>query len=251
MLQFNHVLQLLEKIVKYAIHTDNGNLDPKLVQNIRIIQKSWLLNTSKLLKKLGQPVSKLSLTEENSLSRNEVVKKNGKPLHRFIQTFTTSNGVIESAIPFKLTLTIGFFWEENYETLVDRLTRLGDNLCQLEITYPMDGGTMPMFFPCQWNLPSLTHLSFQFSNDKLLNPPVNDEIPLGNNIFGMSLLQSIFNAADNLKKFEHPFVPHQVVPQSFDFLRFPENILYLHLILKLRSNDLKVLLKNKLSNLKD
>ncbi len=125
----NASLQLLEIILDYAIHTDDGILDPKLVTKIRLIQNTWLATTTKLLKKLEQPVIELKLTDKNSLNQNDAVMQKGKLLSRFIQTFTTGNSAVKYAIPFKLNLRAGFFWKENYDSLYDCLTSAGVLRC--------------------------------------------------------------------------------------------------------------------------
>lgn len=242
------ILQLLEKILIHAIHTDDGKLDSKLVAKTRSMQTTWFLTTKKLLKKLEQPVIKLTLTNKNSLAEMDVVKEKGKLLNRLIQTFTTSEGIVKSALPFKLSLTTSFFWKENYDSLVECLTRLEPYLFELEITYPVDGGTLPVNFR-NLDLPSLRKLSFQFSGKKVVEENAVATITFGNNSRGMWLLQSISNATKNLKTLKLPFTQF-VIPQDLEFLWLPSTIENLDLNLPLKSNVLKFVLRNDFPNLK-
>lgn len=196
------------------------------------------------------PTIYLTLTDKNSSNKMKVVKEKGKPLDMLVQTFTTTEGIIESTIKFKLVLTLTptFFLKENYASLLNCLTLLGCYLVELDIIYPANGGTLPVHFP-KLNLPSLEILSFQFSDIKV-KKQVGDLIPFGNNARGMWLLQSIFNATKNLANFWHPFKKSATeIPQDFEFLWLPPTISELELNLKLESNGLKVLVRNDLPNL--
>lgn len=223
-----------------------------MIQTARLVQKSWLKTTTNVLKKSVTPVISLILNENNSLDGSDVVQNNGKRLDQFVSIFGTSNRLQDSFLPFKLNLTLEYFREENQQSLANCLTHLANELIEIQVTFPKDGGSMPIMFP-PLSLPFLRKLSFQFSAQEYQKRPGDIDTPTyGNNQNGLWLLQILLNASVNLRELTVPWSKSNVdlVPRNFELLVLPPSITAIALILTLRNKHLDVLLKNQLPYLK-
>lgn len=175
----------------------------------------------------------LKLNKTNSLSSADEVKTNGKRLDQFVGRFTDASRIEQSVLPFKLTLTVEYFRKENYQSFIDCLTKLGNELMALEMTYPIDGGTIPFF-----TFPLLQDVSFQFSSGVLHS---RKTATFGENETGFCVFQTLLNGTKNLKKLSipSPDLNKDVVPKNFENLRLPDTISWLELGLKLSSKELE------------
>lgn len=222
----------------------------KMVPTVRLVNKSWLETTTTLLKKSVKPFIVLNLNEKNSLNASDKVKMDGKHLDKFVARFGSPNRLKISLLPFKLILTVGFLREENHQSLMDCLTNLGNELVDLKVLFPMDGGSMPFIFP-QFDLPLLRKLSFVFSHQNF-DTQHFDGNSFGNDKNGAWLLQFFMNAGNGIKELRIVTKEDKAmqIDKEFDLLQLPRSISALDIMLPTKSESLEVLLKNKLPNLK-
>lgn len=247
------MLQIRKKILNYVIYDNNQEISRKLILNARFVHKDWLSTTTELLQKCDDPqLIEVTPHANDSTYVADNLNGKGKSFEQFNRLFGATARQKESFLPFKLRLESDFFRHENYQNLSDCFTRLGNELLDLEIIYPLDGGNMPVNFS-PIHFPILRKLSFQFSDDACKPIGGDTEVPsnFADNKFGLWLFQSILNATENLQELAIPFTDNDVVPVTFEFLRLPPTIVFLELETKLKSKTLEAFFRrNQLQNLK-
>lgn len=123
-------------------------------------KKSWLPTTTKQLRNFKEPV--IVLTVDGN--ENDVEAK-GKVLDQFVESFGTSPGLQESFIPVKFDFQLDFFPEINYYSFSVCLTRLGNDLMEVELEYPCDREPFQLHFhPSVYPSYGNCRLNFQMSS---------------------------------------------------------------------------------------
>ncbi len=233
--------------MKHVIFNKDIKMSKKLVPALRLVNKSWLATTTTTLKKSGNnltvPIQMNNFTQNHCLLPNITYDVNGRRagLDQFVATFGTSGRHQDSFLPLNLNLTAPFFWEKNWQSLTNCLTTLGKELIELQITFPEDGGSMPLTFP-RFDLHFLRRLSFQFSCKNR------------NDRSAPWLFQLILNASNGIKELVLPAhscysTSEDLIPTNFEFVRLPPSLLSLSWELPLNSQSLKFVLTNPFPNL--
>ncbi len=233
-------MQIFEKILKLLIFT-KIKINRNIVQILRLVQKHWLNTTSTLLKRSTLPI----IVIKTDIAKNLT---NEKPFNAVVKTLTSPTRLSSSLLPFKLILTKKYFHQKSDKSLLKCLTRLGNELLEIQVSFPKDGGAMPLELP-QLHLPQLRKISFGFSHlDRTYvfpRPPANIKN-------GLLLFQQILNASENLRDFVFPFDGYNCTldfPENAEGLQLPDSILSVEIQNRLETEHMKILLRNQLPNL--
>lgn len=232
-------MKVRELKLHYAIHDDKEKISPKMVAEVRAVQKSFLATTTKLLRKSEEPL--ITLDKDFLAKKVEDLIIKGPPLRQFTKAFTSETRPLNSFLPFKLIVTEELFQRQNHQSLLDCLTHLGNELVELEINYPTNAVGIPPL-----NFPLLKKLSFQFCDDE--DQETNKRRSFGFSYNPMGSLQHILYGSENLKELTFPFKadfgsdPDVNAPTGIQYLCLPDTLTSLELGLKLKTVELESLL---------
>lgn len=199
----------------------------KDIPNLRLVQKSWLISTSRILYQNRHSLYHLH-NQNNVRLFVANAEEHKKLIKNFIRTITRTKR-LEPLIPtFRLDLICAFFVPENHKILSDLLEKCGTGLVSLNMVIPKSC-TMPFMFP-PFLLQSLQQLTIEFAGHSHNDTPDDEINPSFQANPGVTyFIQQLMNSARELHSVEvkccsSPGTDSSVIPFGFGFLKVPPTV---------------------------
>ncbi|ODN01426.1 hypothetical protein Ocin01_05237 [Orchesella cincta] len=213
------VENILEKIIM-----EN---DRTTVRQCRLVSKQWLCLTAKLYRKKKKPQFLVNTNKDGSLNEPRVRPffEQHTLLYEFIRPMTRTDRIEGFVPPFALRLGPSYFRKSNYSDFVNCIMQCGSSLVELYIKFPKNSA-MSFLLPPGMSLPNLNFLGVSFSGQSLLGHhypvPYHHQHDYFPNHCTIHLVQSILNAANNLKTLQFMTCTNPVNPPDLENLYLPD-----------------------------
>lgn len=227
---------ILEKII---LENDRAS-----IRSGRLTSKQWLCAIAKLYRKMKRPLFIVNTNKDNSIlaePRPRPFFEQHTLLYEFIKPMARHDR-IEGFIPtFSLTLGASYFRKSNYTDFVNCLVQCGPSLVELYIRFPKNSA-MSFLLPPTVALPNLNTFGVSFSAQALLGHqfPVayhhqHDYFP---NNCSIHLVQTVLNAASNLRNLQFMNCPNPMNPPDMENLYLPDTLASIHVDTPFRDFEL-------------
>ncbi|CAL8125699.1 unnamed protein product [Orchesella dallaii] len=213
------VENILEKIIM-----EN---DRPTVRQCRLVSKQWLCLIAKLYRKKKMPQFLVNTNKDGSLNepRPRPFFEQHTLLYEFIRPMTRTDRIEGFVPPFALRLGPSYFRKSNYSDFVNCIMQCGSSLVELYIKFPKNSA-MSFLLPPGMSLPNLSFLGVSFSGQSLLGHhypvPYHHQHDYFPNHCTIHLVQSILNAAVNLKTLQFMTCTNPVNPPDLENLYLPD-----------------------------